>query len=422
MGQNGMESTRYIRPASVYARLRERGPVAWCEIGDGRQIVASLVQVPCRSWPESLESLRPVLAGQIRPPQWHSFASENAPAPATMGHASPVPGAIGWFGYEAGTWFEPMRGPRVPPPLPDAWWGLVREYAVFDSADRLLGTSPGLLGETYPSLPEIAPPMGRRCANSDRSEYENGVAAVLNHLHAGDCYQVNLARQLRVDSPGDPLQAWLRLRATNPARRGMLIETPFGAVVSNSPERLLQAQGPNLLSVPIKGTCALTTPARTLLRSAKERAELTMIVDLVRSDLGRIAAPGSVRTGPRRVGKIGHVRHAMQRIHARLADGHDALDAVAAVFPPGSVTGAPKVRAMEIIHDLEPVPRGVYCGSLGWIGHNTVELNVAIRTISFVENVAYVPVGAGIVIGSSPAREFEETELKAVRMLASLCA
>lgn len=421
MGQNGMESTRYIRPAAVYARLRERGPVAWCQLNGSRQVVASLTQVPCQSWRETLQSLRPVLTGQVRPPAWRAFASETGTAPATMGHASLLPGAIGWFGYEAGAWFEPMRTPRSSRPLPDAWWGLVAEYAVFDAADRLLGMSPGLVGETYIFSPKPAAPTGRFRPATDRAEYENGVRAVLGHLRAGDCYQVNLARQLVVDEPGDPLHVWLRLRASNPARRGMLIETPFGAVVSNSPERLLSTSGPNLLSVPIKGTCPLTTPAKTLLRSAKERAELTMIVDLVRSDLGRIAAAGSVRTGPRRVGKIGHVRHAMQRVYAQLGPGYDAFDAVAAVFPPGSVTGAPKVRAMEIIHELEQVPRGVYCGSLGWIGHQALELNVAIRTITIAENTAYLPVGAGIVIGSSPAREFEETELKAVRMLQALC-
>lgn len=416
-----MQSTTHVHPAAVYAKLRERGPVAWCEFGGSRRVVASLTPVPCGSWAEAHGSLRPVLLGEVRACEVQNVRLENASAAATLSHADPMPGAMGWFGYEAGSWFEPMPSPRSRRALPDCWWGVVTEYAVFDAQDRLTGMTAGLMRDTYIFDESVPPPTGRRRPTADRADYERGVRTVLGHLRAGDCYQVNLARQLLVDAPGDPLHTWLRLRASNPARRGMLIETPFGAVVSNSPELLLRASGTNLLSVPIKGTAALDAPARALLHNPKERAELTMIVDLVRSDLGRIAAAGSVQTNARRVGKVGHVRHAMQRIYARLADGFDALDAVAAVFPPGSVTGAPKVRAMEVIHELEPVPRGVYCGSLGWIGQQTLELNVAIRTITFAENTAHVPVGAGIVMGSQPAREFEETELKAVRMLEALC-
>jgi anthranilate/para-aminobenzoate synthase component I len=247
------------------------------------------------------------------------------------------------------------------------------------------------------------------------------VGRVLAHLRAGDCYQVNLSRRLIVSSPGDPFLAWLRLRASNPARRAILVETPVGAIVSNSPELLLRARGRRLLSVPIKGTAPLGSPPISLLRSAKERAELTMIVDLVRSDLGRVAAPGSVEAGPRRVGPVGHVLHAMQRVQARLEDGKTGIDAIEALFPPGSVTGAPKVRAMELIAELESCARGAYCGAIGMIGGERVDLNVAIRTVSFVGGEAHVQVGAGIVIGSSPEREFEETELKARRMLEALC-
>jgi anthranilate/para-aminobenzoate synthase component I len=240
---------------------------------------------------------------------------------------------------------------------------------------------------------------------------------------------VNLARRIRVRHAGDAFDAWRRIRAANPARRAMLVESPWGAVISNSPELLLDVRDRRLLSVPIKGTaprvartgCRMPPEVEALLRSPKERAELTMIVDLVRADLGRVAAPGSVRAGPRRVGPVGHVWHAMQRVEATLADGRDAVDAFAAVFPAGSVTGAPKLRAMEVIRALEPVPRGVYCGALGWFGAGgRAWWNVAIRTITLAAGEADLHVGAGIVLGSRPAREYEETELKARAMLRAL--
>ncbi len=328
-------------------------------------------------------------------------------------------GAVGWLAYEAGAWFELMPRPVTPPTLPLAWWGHVAAWARFDRhGRRVAGNAP--LAST--AAPAARPPEGRLVERPDPRQFTEGVRAVLDHLRRGDAYQVNLSRRLVVSHPGDPLDAWLRLRALNPARRAMLIETPGGAVVSNSPELLLRQRGAQLLSVPIKGTAPVGASRQALLASPKERAELTMIVDLVRADLGRVAATGTVRAGPRRVGRVGHLWHAMQRVHARLDDGRDTIDAIAALFPPGSVTGAPKVRAMELIRALEPVPRGVYCGSLGWLGPGGCELNVAIRTIQFVGREAHVHVGAGIVIGSDPERELLETEVKAERMLQALLA
>ena len=422
MRRNGMESTTRILPAAVYCRLRERSAVAWCEFGRDYHVVAALSAVPCGSRAELEHTLRQVLHGVHVAPQLWRATARGRREHATLGHAPRLPAAMGWLGYEAGSWFERMPSPVAARSLPDAWWGLVTEYALFDHEDQLLGMSSRLCDETFvPSSPSVPPRTGARRAPAAGASYQSGVRTILKHLRAGDCYQVNLARQVVVDTPGDPLHAWLRLRTTNPARRAMLIETPYGAIVSNSPELLLSVRGTALLSVPIKGTSPLAEPSGRLLRSPKERAELTMIVDLVRSDLGRVATPGSVRAGPRRVGRVGHVHHAMQRVYATLAEGKDAVDALAAIFPPGSVTGAPKVRAMEIIRNLERVPRGVYCGALGWVGSEALELNVAIRTITFAHGVATIPVGAGIVIGSDPEREFAETELKAARMLEALC-
>ncbi|MBM4392374.1 MAG: anthranilate synthase component I family protein [Deltaproteobacteria bacterium] len=326
---------------------------------------------------------------------------------------------MGWLGYEAGAWFEQMPSPVSAPSLPQAWWGTISCWARFDRLGRrVAGNAP------VASSPSNGPraPGGRLVERPSPRTFTGGVRAVLDHLRRGDAYQVNLSRRLVVATPGDPLDAWLRLRALNPARRAILVETPVGAVVSNSPELLLRQRGRKLLSVPIKGTAPAGAARAALLESPKERAELTMIVDLVRADLGRVAAPGTVRAGPRRVGRVGHLWHAMQRVHAELDEGRDTIDAISALFPPGSVTGAPKVRAMEIIRALEPVPRGVYSGGVGWIGPGGCELNVAIRTIQFAGGEAHVHVGAGIVLGSEPERELLETDLKAERLLQALLA
>lgn len=292
-------------------------------------------------------------------------------------------------------------------------WRVAGEAADADALRELLADAR--------TAPALRPGSGRIVSPDGRGAYEAAVSRALAHIRAGDCYQVNLARTIEVAEVSDALSVWRRLRALNPARRGVFLETPAGVVVSNSPERLLDVQGRRALSVPIKGTAAGDADPRVLLRSAKERAELTMIVDLVRADLGRVAEPGSVATGPRRVGRVGHVWHAMRRVEARLAPGADAVDAFGAVFPAGSVTGAPKIRAMELIRELETGPRGVYCGAVGWFGADgSASWNVAIRTVTVVDGRAWVQVGAGIVLGSDPAREYEETELKAQRLLAAI--
>lgn len=403
-----------VDPPALYARLRETGPCAWFEVGRRWVVLARLHD------------------GAADDREWRRRVRGTASPAPPDGEAPPlVRGWAGWFGYEAGGWMERQPAPRGPRPLPDAWLGRVRGVAARDRLrDRWVLAGDEAEVEALARLAEGArpmapppPPGGRRVPHDDRRAYEAGVRTVLAHLHAGDCYQVNLARRVEVDAPGDALDLWRRLQARNPSRRGALVETPAGAVVSNSPELLLAIRGRRALSVPIKGTAPRSAPPRELLRSPKERSELRMIVDLVRADLGRVAEPGTVRWGPRRVGPVGHVWHAMQRVEATLEAACDAADAFAAVFPAGSVTGAPRIRAMEVIHALEPVPRGVYCGSVGFFDdRGGAWWNVAIRTVSIAGGRASLHVGAGLVVGSRPDREYAETELKAVRLLEAVAA
>lgn len=370
-----------------------------------------------------------------------------------QGAGLPVPawGWWGWFGYEAGGWMDRAPAPAPAPvidgdpfALPTTWLGRARGAAILDrrTGEWTVAGDPdrvALLTEALATPGPLAPPAPAsavKVGETPGAVYREAVRRALQHLRAGDCYQVNLARRLDFVGVGDPFAAWRRLRTLNPARRGMYVETPHGAVLSNSPELLLSvtpdAASPSgwaARSHPIKGTAPRAalgpeerrSAARALVRSPKERAELTMIVDLVRADLGRVAAPGSVVAGRRRVGPMGHLWHAAQRVGCQLAAGRDAVDAFAAIFPAGSVTGAPKLRAMEVIRALEEGPRGVYCGAVGWFGDDgRARWNVAIRTISVVGSRASFHVGAGIVMGSDPAREEEETRHKGERLARAL--
>jgi len=391
--------------ADVFCEFPPEAPAVWADLGGGSAVLALL------------EPLPPVTATN-----WAGLARS-----AATGGGPWSGGVVGWFGYEAGAWTERQPAPRAAPPLPLAWLGRARAVARRDPGGWTVAGEPdavetlrGHLGRAAP-----APPVGdwraRVVSETDAATYQRGVAAVLGHLRDGDCYQVNLARSYRVEGVQSGLDVWRRLRSANPARRAVYLRTPVGEVVSNSPELLLGVRGRRVRSVPIKGTAPRESSPEALLRSAKERAELTMIVDLVRADLGRVARPGSVHTGPRRVGAVGHVWHALRRVECELDEGRDAVDAFAALFPAGSVTGAPRVRAMELIRELEAGPRGVYCGAVGWFGNDgSARWNVAIRTLTVREARAEVHVGAGIVIGSDPVREYDETCLKARRMLDAL--
>ena len=385
-----------LDPADVWRRYRREGPAFWADFGAETTVVGRLAPL-----------------GELSRESW----TEAVRAPTSGGPAW-THGLVGWFGYEAGSAFERCPEPVAARLLPDSWWGRVVAAVVLDGRGALLHQVGSLPPPVAPVSPAGTAPL--TFEEPPDAPFLRGVASILDHLRAGDCYQVNLTRREVVRGRFDPLATWLRLRAGNRARRAILLDTDEGTLVCNSPELLLRVRNGRVLSVPIKGTAPIGESSELLLRSPKERAELTMIVDLVRSDLGRVALPGSIVAGPRRVGRVGHVWHAMRRVEAELAPGFDAVDAFAALFPPGSVTGAPRVRAMEIIRVLEPVPRGVYCGSIGWFAPGEADANVAIRTVSLRGDEAHVQAGSGIVLGSDPERELAEARLKVQRLKAAL--
>jgi para-aminobenzoate synthetase component I len=254
-----------------------------------------------------------------------------------------------------------------------------------------------------------------------RADYERMVARALEYIAAGDIYQVNLSHRLQLAGVTDALSLYAAGRQSNPAPYGALLRWDGSAVASFSPELFLQLRGDEVRTCPIKGTRPRTgSPAtdeaarRELLTSAKEAAELTMIVDLHRNDLGRVCRYGSVRVEhPRRVEAHPSVFHTVADVVGQLAPGRDALDLLAACFPAGSISGVPKIRALQIIDELEPVARGVYTGAIGVLGlDGQMTFNVAIRTLQIRGTTATLYVGGGIVADSDPAAEYEETLAK----------
>jgi para-aminobenzoate synthetase component 1 len=263
----------------------------------------------------------------------------------------------------------------------------------------------------------------------DRDGYLAAVRRAVEYVHAGDCFQVNIAQRLLTPLTEHPLELYARLRERNPAPfAGYFDLGPF-AVASASPERFLHVTDGAVETRPIKGTRPRgRTPDEERARiaelaaSAKDRAENVMIVDLLRNDLGRVCQYGTVRVpAVCQVETYKYVHHLVSEVRGQLADGRTPLDLLRACFPGGSVTGAPKVRAMEIIAELEPTARGPYCGSLGYVGFDgAADTNILIRTFTAGRGWVQFPVGGGIVADSEPEREYEETLHKAEGLLRAL--
>ena len=253
----------------------------------------------------------------------------------------------------------------------------------------------------------------------DRRGFEARVGAIRSAIGAGDVYQVNLTRRLSAPAPADADVAALgaALAVGNPAPFSAVVRLPAHAVhvASASPERFLSIRGRRVWSSPIKGTAA--TPDGFL---AKDRAENIMIVDLVRNDLGRVCDWGTIRV-PRLVEVETHpgLVHLVSTVEGRLRPGSGWADAIGATFPPGSVTGAPKLAALDHIARLEPVDRGIYCGAVGWVDADLGQgdLNVAIRTFWLDEGRIHFGTGGAVTWDSTPAGEWAETDLKAGRLL-----
>ena len=266
-------------------------------------------------------------------------------------------------------------------------------------------------------------------SNFSRAEFIAAVERAQRYIHSGDIYQVNLSHRLTAQGGFNGWELFQKLSAVSPAPFSAFLDCGDFEIASSSPEQFLRLSGSHIVTRPIKGTRSRDAdPTRDaqlayeLQTSAKELAELVMITDLLRNDLGRVCEFGSVLTPDlARLEKFAQVQHLVSTVEGRLRNDVTHFAAFASCFPGGSITGAPKFRAMEIIDELEPVSRGPYCGAIGYLGFNREsQLNIAIRTAICKDGAAHFNVGAGIVADSDPAAEYEETLAKARGFLAAL--
>ncbi len=375
-------------------------------------------------------------------------------------------GVVGYLSYDAARLFEPVLEStdrrRVAPVTDDAVWMFYRTLLAFDRVRQQMlitsvvfteeaGGSRIRLRELYDRavaeterieklLLEAPPPSsteGVRVDETDapleslwtREEFERAVLDIKEHIAAGDCYQVVLSQRFKKRVRSDPVSIYRALRAVNPSPYMYLLRLKGEAVIGASPEMLVRCRGQRLDYRPIAGTrkrgatetedWLLGEEMRT---DEKEVAEHMMLVDLGRNDLGRVADYGSVEVGElMSVERYSHVQHLVTSLRARLRDGLDRFDALASCFPAGTVTGAPKLRAMQIINELEPIPRGVYAGVVGYMDYaDNLDSCIAIRTIVVKDGEATMQAGAGIVADSVPEREYEETLNKASALVRAI--
>jgi para-aminobenzoate synthetase component I len=347
----------------------------------------------------------------------------------------PWPLAVGWLSYDladavlarpAGRRLgavDDLELPQVDFARYPAVWRLDRESGRAEVLAHDAAAAERLLARLHRSAPPLQPPLlGAPRWVTEEAEYRRRVGRVLEYLRAGDCYQVNLSHRLAASCEG-ALALFLRLRAAAPAPLGAYLHTEAYELVSNTPELLLRQRGAHVETRPIKGTRRRGHPtgeddarlARELEESEKDWAEHLMIVDLERNDLGRVAEIGSVRVeGFRRRVELPTVHHLVSTVAARARRDVGLAALLAALWPGGSVTGAPKLRAVEIIDELEGVVRGPYCGAIGWLGPpGRLDLALAIRTAVVRGGELILPVGGGIVADSDPQAELDETRVKA---------
>ncbi|MGD0195361.1 MAG: chorismate-binding protein [Candidatus Dormibacteria bacterium] len=362
-------------------------------------------------------------------------------------------GAVGFLTYEAARRYERLPAPAWDPlGLPPQWFAIFDTIAVFDHAphrlllsscvhrddadgidvayaravrqiDELLEAIQATQSAAAPALAGIPVdvPAHDGEANLSRSDFQDRVRQALEYIVAGDIFQVQVSRRFAVPLQANPFDVYVALRAINPSPYMIYIATPDCTLVGASPEMLVQVTGDLVRYHPIAGTRRRgRTPEddarmeQELRASDKEAAEHLMLIDLGRNDLGRVCATGSVRvTQHMEVERYSHVMHLVSSIEGTLADGCNSLDALRSCFPAGTVTGAPKIRAMEIIAELEPEIRGPYAGAIGYVGYGgDLDTAIALRTIVVRDGIAYVQAAAGIVADSSVQEETVEIDNK----------
>jgi anthranilate synthase component 1 len=362
-----------------------------------------------------------------------------------------IGGAIGYLGFNCSGWFE--RSVADAGDESDAEFMFFRTVVAFDHAKQIISiislwelsggageeenaknrnaeirrrleTGPIPLPKSHASsTPESV------TSNWTKEEFENAVGAVKELILAGECYQVVLSQRFSRPTSADPVSIYRAMRSLNPSPYMFLLQMSDRSIIGASPEMLVKCSGRDLEYRPIAGTRPRGKTdnedlqlAEEMRADQKEVAEHLMLVDLGRNDLGRVAEYGTVHVDDlMSVEKYSHVQHLVSYLSAKLRTGLDRFDALASCFPAGTVSGAPKVRAIEIIKELEPDPRGIYAGAVGYLDYGgNLDMCIAIRTLVLKDGVAHVQAGAGIVADSVPELEYQETINKARALLKAI--
>lgn len=389
--------------------------------------------------------------------RWLDRWARDNRAPRLGGWPAFQGGLISALGYELAADFEPVTPPAADPALPRAVFleadeALVHDRATGDLTAVILcaaGEPPASLHARAraracelardwdqaclappPALAPAGDPAPVLDASLGPEAFAAAARAALDYIAAGDTYQVNLSTRLELPSPASGLLAYEAVRATNPSPYMGYLRLPSAELVCGSPELLVETLGPRIASRPIAGTRPRTGDepadgafARELAADSKERAEHLMLVDLLRNDIGRVAAPGTVRVPEfMAIERYSHVMHLVSQVEGVLPDPPPAPSHILrALFPGGTVTGAPKVRTLQVIAELEPVARGFYTGSVGWIAASgDLCLNIVIRTLTLADGHCHAQAGAGVVADSTPGREYDESLRKALALRVAL--
>jgi para-aminobenzoate synthetase component I len=356
-------------------------------------------------------------------------------------------GALGYYGYDLGRTIEPMPELAAQDmPLPELLvgiydWAIVVDHHLrrcqllshrrFGDIAALHRLHQDLLQTRQQAVVQPFAVTGEIAHNMDKSYYAQAFSKVKDYIRAGDCYQINLAQRLAVKVSGDAWQAYDSFRQLSKAPFMAYLQVDDGQglpfeVLSMSPERFLQVTEHKVETRPIKGTRPRHADAErdrqeaeALQNSLKDRAENLMIVDLLRNDIGKVCEIGSVKVDALfRLQRFTNVHHLVSIVRGVLAQGYHALDLLRGCFPGGSITGAPKLRAMQIIEELEPHRRGIYCGSIGYIGFDgSMDTNIAIRTAVICQQNMTFFAGGGVVADSDCDKEYQETLDKASQFL-----
>ncbi len=415
-------------PLEYFLTLREQAH-PFCLYSGGRGHFSYVGAHPSKIWkvyPHHMENGGQVIPLQKGDNPFELLAEEFRPDQKKIGDFF-TSGWVGFWGYEMAPFADASLPKRnLPEDFLLAWWGYYGEVALWDRTDPAAAASPGVSRSPLGDLRYCGEGAALRhpSENLNHESYLSSLSKIFSYIEAGDCYQVNFSQQFEcpLPDPFSPEEAFVHLALTHPSPFSAYLDCGEKKIISLSPEEFLFLKGDFIRTSPIKGTRKRSPDLdedeklkKDLENSEKEKAELLMIVDLERNDLGKICEFGSIQANSlREIVTYDYVHHAEAVVEGKIKKSVSPLQATQALFPGGSITGAPKKRAMEIIQELETHPRGVYTGALGFYDHTGLtSLNIAIRSLEIEKGKIKFGMGGGIVADSEPLQEYEETLVKA---------